>query len=87
MDGVTTGDDYVAIDANLGKGTSNPLAYAELKAEMVAQHVAMFGEEYFVKLAEVESNGFTVVPEPMSVTLLGIASVGTLRRRRKSWIN
>ena len=84
MSGVTTGDDYLAIDANLGKGTSNPLAFAELKEEMVAAHVAMFGEEYLVKLAQVEAEGFgAVVPEPEALSLIGLGAIGLLRRRRR----
>jgi hypothetical protein len=82
MSGGTTGDDYVAIDANLGKGTSDPLVYAELKAEMVALHAAMFGDAYLVKLAEAEANGFTTVPEPGAVALMGLTTTWTLLRRR-----
>jgi hypothetical protein len=59
---MVTGDDYLAIDANLGKGTSTPFAWGELKQEMVALHAAMFGEEYLTKLADVEANGFTTCP-------------------------
>jgi hypothetical protein len=81
MNGVTTGDDYVAVDANLGKGTSNPLAYAELKAEMVELHRAMFGEEYLQKLADAEANGFVAFPEPKAFAVIALASLGTLRRR------
>src|SRR5688572_8917184 len=90
MSGVTTGDDYLAVDANLGKGTSNPLPYAELKAEMVQLHRAMFGEEYLVKLALAESEGFgaTVVPEPVSAGLLatacGCVVLGKRRRQARS---
>jgi hypothetical protein len=85
MNGVTTGDDYVAIDANLGKGTTTPLAFAELKEEMVAAHVAMFGEEYLVKLAQAEAEGFGagVVPEPAALTLMGLGAIGLLNRRRR----
>jgi hypothetical protein len=84
MSTTVTGDDYLAIDANLGKGTPNPLALAELKADMVAQHVAMFGEEYLVKLADVEANGFEVVPEPGALSLIGLGAIGLLGRRRRS---
>jgi hypothetical protein len=87
MNGVTTGDDYVAIDANLGKGTPTPLAFAELKAEMVAAHAAMFGDEYLVKLARAEADGFgaSVIPEPASACVLATAWGGVLLgRRRKS---
>src|SRR5687768_16195689 len=84
MNGVTTGDDYLAIDANLGKGTADPLAFAELKEEMVALHVAMFGEEYLVKLAAADAEGFgaSVVPEPagLAITLL----LGWTTRRRRA---
>jgi hypothetical protein len=83
MNGVTTGDDYVAIDANLGKGTSDPLAYAELKEEMVALRAAMFGDEYLVKLARAESNGFGAVPEPTGLGVVGLGAVGVLARRRR----
>ena len=84
MSNTVTGDDYLAIDANLGKGTPTPLAFAALKEEMVAAHVAMFGEEYLVKLAEVEANGFEVVPEPGALSLLGLGAFGVLARRRRS---
>ena len=85
MNGVTTGDDYVAIDANLGKGTPNPLAFAELKEEMVAAHVAMFGEGYLVLLAQAETDGFgaSVVPEPGAMGLLGMAAALGLRQVRR----
>ena len=76
MSGSVTGDDYLAIDANLGKGTSNPLTFTEMKEEMVARHAAMFGEEYLVKLAAVEATGFTVVPEPSVLGLVGVAALG-----------
>jgi hypothetical protein len=86
MNGVTTGDDYVAIDANLGQGTTTPLAYAELKDEMVAAHVAMFGEEYLVLLAQAEAEGFgaSVVPEPTVISLVGLGALGLLGRRRRT---
>jgi len=84
LDTVVTGDDYLAIDANLGKGSPTPLAFAELKSEMVAKHVAMFGEEYLVKLAEVEANGVTTaVPEPGALSLVGLGAIGLLGRRRR----
>ena len=85
MSGTTTGDDYLAIDANLGKGTANPLAFAELKEEMVAAHVAMFGEEYLVKLAQAEAEGFgaSVVPEPGALSLVGLGATALLGRRRR----
>ena len=83
MSNTVTGDDYLAIDANLGKGTPDPLAFAELKDAMVEQHVAMFGEEYLAKLADVEANGFEVVPEPGALSLLGLGAVGLLGRRRR----
>ena len=62
-----TSDDYVAIDVNLGKGSPTPLAFAELKAEMVALHTEMFGAAYVEKLRYAESHGFgaTLVPEPL----------------------
>ncbi len=84
--GTVTGDDYVAIDANLGKGTPNALAYVELKEEMVAAHVAMFGEEYLVKLAAAEADGFgaSVVPEPAAISLVGLGALGLLGRRRRT---
>jgi hypothetical protein len=87
MSGVTTGDDYLAIDANLGKGTADPLAFAELKEEMVALHVAMFGEEYLVKLAQAEAEGFgaSVVPEPAAMSLIGLGAIGLLGRRRRTF--
>jgi autotransporter-associated beta strand protein len=83
MDGAVTGDDYLAIDSNLGKGTPAPLAWAELKEEMVALHASMFGDEYLVKLAQVEASGFTVVPEPGAVAgvLLTCCLAGRRRRR------
>jgi autotransporter-associated beta strand protein len=86
MNGVTTGDDYVAIDANLGKGTPNPLAFAELKEEMVAAHVALFGDEYLDKLARAEAEGFgaSVVPEPSSVAAAFALIGGLLVRRRRA---
>jgi hypothetical protein len=86
MSGVTTGDDYLAIDANLGKGTANPLAFAQLKEEMVALHAAMFGEEYLVKLAQAESERFgaSALPEPGTISLIGLAAVGLVRRGRSS---
>jgi hypothetical protein len=44
----------------------------------------MFGEEYLVKLAEVEANGFTTaVPEPGAVSVLGMGIFGLLGRRRR----
>jgi len=73
---MVTGDDYLAIDANLGKGTSTPFAWGELKQEMVAPHAAMFGEEYLTKLADMEANGFTTaVPEPVSCNLVIVAQI------------
>jgi hypothetical protein len=87
MNGVTTGDDYVAIDANLGKGTTNPLAYEALKAEMVALHVEMFGEQYLAKLAAAETGGFQIVPEPAGGLLLGGLLYGLLLRRTPSASN
>ena len=82
---MVTGDDYLAIDANLGKGTPTPLAFAELKEEMVARHVAMFGESYLTKLAAVESGGFEVVPEPGGAVLLAMTlAVARTRRGRRT---
>ena len=43
----------------------------------------MFGEEYLVKLAEVEANGFEVVPEPGALSLIGVAAMSMLSRRRR----
>ena len=80
---MVTGDDYLAIDANLGKGTPTPLAYAELKAEMVALHAVMFGDDYLTKLADVEANGFDVVPEPGTACLLAMGAAAMCRHRRR----
>ena len=51
---------------------------------MVAPHVAMFGEEYLVLLAQAEAEGFgaSVVPEPAAISLIGLGAVGLLGRRR-----
>ena len=54
-----------------------------MKEEMVARHAAMFGEEYLVKLAAVEATGFTVVPEPSVLGLVGVAALGIMRGRRR----
>jgi hypothetical protein len=83
--GSVTSDDYVAIDVNLGKGSPTPLAFAELKAEMIALHTEMFGDEYIEKLAYAQANGFgaTLVPEPGAMGLVGIAASVALRRRRR----
>ena len=62
-----------------------PLAFAGLKAEMVALHAAQFGEEYLAKLADVEANGITTaVPEPGALSLAALGAVGLLARRRRS---
>jgi T5SS/PEP-CTERM-associated repeat protein len=84
MDGRTSGDDYVAIDSNLGKGTADPLAFAELKAEMVALHAERFGQDYLAALAQAEADGFgSLVPEPGSLGLLMLAIPALQRRRRR----
>ena len=82
MDGLVTSDDYVAIDVNLGSGTGDPLAFAELKAEMVALHAAMFGEEYLAKVAAAEKYGFAAVPEPAGAASSVLFACGLLARRR-----
>jgi len=53
---------------------------------MVAAHVAMFGEEYLVKLAAVEAEGFgaSVVPEPAMFGVIGASAVALLARRRRA---
>jgi autotransporter-associated beta strand protein len=81
LDGAVTGDDYVAIDANLGAGSADPLAFAELKAQMVALHAEQFGPAYLVMLAEAEANGFASVPEPSMGWTFAAAALA-LRRRR-----
>jgi GH25 family lysozyme M1 (1,4-beta-N-acetylmuramidase) len=81
-DGIVSGDDYVAVDSNLGAGTEAAPELAALKAEMVALHVDMFGDDYLLKLADFEANGFAAVPEPGSIGLAAIASLTLLRRRR-----
>lgn len=85
MDGRVSGDDYVAIDANLGKGSPDPLAFAELKAQMVAVHAEKFGDDYLVKLAAAEADGYgsTVVPEPAATTIIGLGTLLMLRRKRR----
>ena len=84
LDNAVTGDDYLTIDANLGKGTPTPLAWAELKQEMVALHASMFGDEYLVKLAQVEAEGFaSMVPEPSSALLLLAVPLLAVRRHRR----
>jgi hypothetical protein len=82
MDGAVSGDDYVAIDSNLGSGTPDPLAFAELKAEMVALHVEQFGEGYLEMLAAYEAGA--AVPEPGALSLIGLGALGLLGRRRRS---
>ena len=47
-----TGDDYLSIDANLGKGTTNSLAYADDQSEMIALHAEQFGGESYIKSIE-----------------------------------
>jgi uncharacterized protein (TIGR03382 family) len=42
-----------------------------------------FGEEYLVKLADVEARGFDVVPEPGALTLAGLTWAGLFVRRRR----
>jgi hypothetical protein len=83
--GTVTSDDYVAIDVNLGKGTPTPLAFAELKAEMVALHTELYGADYVEKLAYAEAKGFaaTLVPEPSGAILMTAALAGLVRRRRR----
>jgi hypothetical protein len=83
--GSVTSDDYVAIDVNLGKGSPNPLAFAELKAEMIALHTEMFGADYVEKLAIAEAEGFAaLVPEPGAMSLVGLSAAAMLRRRRRN---
>jgi hypothetical protein len=81
-----TSDDYVAIDVNLGKGSPNPLAFAELKAEMIARHTEIFGDEYVQKLAYAEAAGFgaTFVPEPAALGMLIATGMLLVRSRRRS---
>ena len=85
MNGIVTSDDYVAVDVNLGKGTTTPLELAELKSEMIALHTAMFGEEYVEKLAYAQANGFgaTLVPEPSGLSVLAVGALAMRRRRRR----
>lgn len=82
-DGVVSGDDYVAIDSNLGAGVEAAGDLAELKAEMVAIHTEMFGEEYLLKLAEFEAGGFAAVPEPSAGWLIATAALALRRRRAR----
>jgi hypothetical protein len=77
-----TSDDYVAIDVNLGKGTPNPLAWAELKAEMIALHTEMFGADYLAKIAAAEAYGFAPVPEPAGAAII-LGALGMMTRRRR----
>jgi hypothetical protein len=83
--GTVTSDDYVAIDVNLGKGSPTPLAFAELKAEMIALHTAMFGDGYVQKLALAEAEGYAaLVPEPGALSLVVVlGAAGLLGRRRR----
>ena len=82
MDGQVTTDDYVAVDLNLGKGSSDPLAFAETRNEMIALHAERFGADYLTKLAYAEAYGFAaLVPEPSCASLLA-PTIFVLRRRR-----
>ena len=54
--GSVTTDDYVVIDLNLGKGTANPLAWADDQEAMIALHAEQFGETY-VKAVERAAKG------------------------------
>ena len=86
LNGVVTTDDYVVVDLNLGQGTSNPLAYAEEQAAMIALHTEMFGQSFVEKLAYALEHGWVAasVPEPGALSLVGlaIAVAGGTRRRR-----
>jgi hypothetical protein len=86
LNGQVTTDDYVVVDLNLGKGTDNPLAYAEEQAAMIALHTEMFGQSYVEKLAYASENGWVAasVPEPGALSMIGLAAMGVLRRRRRA---
>ena len=86
LNGQVTTDDYVVVDLNLGKGTDNPLAYAEEQAAMIALHTEMFGQSYVEKLAYASENGWVAasVHEPGALSIIGLAAMGVLRRRRRA---
>ena len=79
-----TTDDYVVIDLNLGKGTANPLVYAEEQARMIALHTEMFGQSYVEKLAYAQEHGWVAasVPEPTAAEAVLLACAMMPRRRR-----
>ena len=54
---IVSGDDYLAIDANLGKGTVNPLAFADGQDAMIEIHAAQFGGDSYVKAVEQAAKG------------------------------
>jgi hypothetical protein len=71
--GLIDSTDYALIDnAFLNQGA--PLATA-----MVSLHTEMFGADYTAALAAVQSGQ---VPEPASLSLLGLGALTVLRRRR-----
>jgi hypothetical protein len=74
------------VDLNLGKGTDNPLAYAEDQAAMIALHTEMFGQSYLDKLAYASEFGWVAasVPEPGALSLVGVAALGLFARRRRA---
>jgi MYXO-CTERM domain-containing protein len=83
MDGDVSAIDYAAIDANLGRGTVDPLALAQLRAKMIGEHTAAFGDAYVAALTEAQAGRFPVVPEPGGGLLaaLGVGAGVMLRRR------
>jgi hypothetical protein len=85
LNGSVTTDDYVVVDLNLGKGTGNPLAFAEEQAAMIALHSEMFGQSYVDKLAYVQEHGWVAasVPEPATLAVAAFAAALTSRTTRR----